>query len=211
MRQAKDGRAVDRAAVLRLLERRRRLGRQVTAALPVVTVAPDVSTADAQAAAATALAPGSSGPLALTHGGHTWTIQPAGSRPVSRLRAAERHPRLRVTFDSPVTRGYFDFITQQVGKPGKNASFTVSANGRHVKIRRGTSGYGVVPPPTIANMEAAAAAAGHRAVAVFGKAPPTLSYADAKAMDITRRIGTYTTSVAGTANRLTTWGWARRC
>ena len=33
-----------------------------------------------------------------------------------------------------------------------------------------------------------------------------LSYSDATAMDITRRIGTYTTSVAGTSNRLTNVG-----
>ncbi len=111
-------------------------------------------------------------------------------------------PRLRVTFDSPVTRGYFDFITRQVGKPGKNATFTATAGGRRVRIRRGTPGYGVVPAATIANMNAAAASGRHTAAAVFGKAPPTLSYSEAKAMDITRRIGTYTTSVAGTTNRL---------
>jgi vancomycin resistance protein YoaR len=65
-----------------------------------------------------------------------------------------------------------------------------------------------VPAATIANMNAAAAASGGRRIAqaVFGKAPPSLSYADAKAMHITSRIGTYTTAVAGTANRLTNVG-----
>jgi vancomycin resistance protein YoaR len=206
VRQARNGRAVDRAAVLRLFESAVVSGHHVTAALPVITVAPQVSTADARTAAATALA-WLTGPLALTHGGHTWTISRQDLGQYLAFVPQKGSPRLRVTFDSPVTRGYFDFITQQVGKPGKNASFTTSANGRHVKVRSGTSGYGVVPRPTIANMEAAAAADGRRrAVAVFGKAPPVLSYADARAMDITRRIGTYTTSVAGTSNRLTNVG-----
>ena len=200
--QAKDGRAVDRAAVLRLLAAAVISGRDVTAALPVATVAPDVSTADAQTAAATARA-WLLGPLALTHGGHTWTIARQDLGQYLAFVPQSGKPRLRVTFDSPVTRGYFDFITQQVGKPGRNATFTLAAGGKRVKVRRGTPGYGVVPGPTIANMEAAAASGGARtAAAVFGKAPPTLSYSDAKSMRITSRIGTYTTSVAGTANRL---------
>ncbi len=78
VRQAKDGRAVDRAAVLRLLGAAVISGDRVTAALPVVAVTPDVSTADAQAAAATARA-WLSGSLALTHGGHAWTIRSRSS------------------------------------------------------------------------------------------------------------------------------------
>lgn len=206
VREAHDGRAIDRAAVMSLFKRAVISGDHLTAALPVVRVVPEVSTADAQAAAATART-WLSGPLALTHAGHSWTI---GRQDLGQYLAFEPRkaaPRLIVTFDSPVTRGYFDFITQQVGKPGKNASFTTSANGRHVTIRKGASGFGVVPLPTIANMNAAAAAGGARtAVAVFGKAPPVLSYSDATAMGITRRIGTYTTSVAGTSNRLTNVG-----
>ena len=109
---AKDGRAVDRAAVLRLLGAAVISGRHVTAALPVVTVTPDVSTADAQVAAATARA-WLSGPLALTHGGHTWTIQRQELGQYLAFVPQNAKPRLRVTFDSPVTRGYFDFITQR--------------------------------------------------------------------------------------------------
>ena len=204
---SKDGRAVDRAAVLRLLGAAVISGRHVTAALPVVIVTPDVSTADAQVAAATARA-WLSGPLALTHGGHTWTIKRQELGQYLAFVPQNATPRLRVTFDSPVTRGYFDFITQRLGKPGKNATFTLAAGGKRVKIKRGTWGYGVVPAATIANMNAAAAASGGRRIAqaVFGKAPPSLSYADAKAMHITSRIGTYTTAVAGTANRLTNVG-----
>jgi vancomycin resistance protein YoaR len=205
VRQAKDGRAVDRAAVLRLLSSAVISGDHVTTALPVVTVAPDISTADAQAAAATART-WLSGSLALTHGGHTWTIRQQELGQYLAFVPQSGTPRLRVTFDSPVTRGYFDFITRQVGKPGKDASFTVTASGRRVKIKRGSSGYGVVPAATIANMEAAAASGRRTAAAVFGKAPPTLSYSEAKSMNITRRIGTYTTSVAGTTNRLNNVG-----
>ena len=204
--EARDGRAIDRAAILSLFERAVVSGDHVKAALPVLTVVPEVSTADAQAAVATART-WLSGPLALTHGGHTWTINRQDLGQYLAFEPQKARPHLRVTFDSPVTRGYFDFITQQVGKPGKNATFVLSANGKHVKIENGRSGYGVVPVPTIANMNAAAAGGGSRtATAVFGKAPPTLSYSDAKALDITRRIGTYTTSVAGTSNRLTNVG-----
>ena len=202
---AKNGRAVDRAAVLRLLGAAVIAGRHVAAALPVVTVTPDISTADAQLAAATART-WLAGPLALTHGGHTWTIRQQDLGQYLAFVPQNAKPRLRVTFDSPVTLGYFDFITQRVGRPGKNASFTVTAGGKRVKIKRGTWGYGVVPAATIANMNAAAAGGGRTAEAVFGKAPPTLSYSEAKAMSITTRIGTYTTAVAGTANRLTNVG-----
>ena len=206
VREAKNGRAVDHAAIVRLLAAAAISGRHVSATLPVVTVTPDVSTADAQQAAATASA-WLSGALSITHGARTWTI---GRQDLGQYLAfvpQSGAPRLRVTFDSPVTRGYFDFITQQVGKPGKDATFTASANGRHVKIKHGTPGYGVVPKATIANMNAAAAGGGRRvAQAVFGTAPPTLSDSEAKAMHITSRIGTYTTGVAGTSNRLTNVG-----
>ncbi len=203
VRTARNGRAVERAAVVRLLAGAALSGRQVTAALPVVTVAPVVSTADAQKAAATATT-WLAGPLRLAHAGHTWTI---GRQDLGQYLAfvhLSSEPHLRVTFDSPVTRGYFDFITQQVGKPGRNATFTTTAGGLHVRIKHGSPGYGVVPKATIANMDAAAAAGGGRvAQAVFGKAPPTLSDTEARALHISTRIGTYTTSVAGTSNRLT--------
>jgi len=204
---ARNGRAVDHAAVLRLVGAAVISGHHVTAALPVVVVTPDISTADAQTAAATART-WLSGPLALTHGGHTWTIARQDLGQYLAFEPQNAKPRLRVTFDSPVTLGYFDFITQQVGTPGKDATFTVAPGGKRVKIKRGTSGYGVVPTPTIANMNAAAATSGGRriAAAVFGKAPPSLGFSQAKAMQITTRIGTYTTSVAGTANRLTNVG-----
>ena len=201
VREAKDGREVDYAAVLRLLSAAVLAGRHDHVSLPVVTVAPAVSTADAQAAARTAVS-WLAGPLSLTHGGHTWTITRQDLGQYLAFVHTKSSPHLRVTFDSPVTQGYFDYITQQAGKPGKDASFVVSANGRHVHVKRGTPSYGVVPAPTIANMEAAAAGGDRTAQAVFGKAPAELSYADATAMDITARIGTYTTSVAGTTNRL---------
>ena len=201
VRDAEDGRKVDGAALLRLLTAAVLAGSHDRVALPVVTVAPAVSTADAQSAAKTA-ASWLAGPLSLTHGGHTWTISRQDLGQYLAFVRAKESPHLHVTFDSPVTRGYFDFITQQAGKPGRDASFVVSGNGRHVHVRRGTPSYGVVPAATIANMEAAAAGGDRTAQAVFGKAPAELSYADARAMDITTRIGTYTTGVAGTTNRL---------
>jgi vancomycin resistance protein YoaR len=202
VRAARDGRVVERAAIVRLLAAAALSGRQVTAALPVATVAPIVSTADAQKAAATATT-WLTRPLALAHGGHTWTISRQDLGQYLAFVHQSREPRLRVTFDSPITRGYFDFITQQVGKPGKNATFTTTAGGRHVHIKHGSPGYGVVPKATIANMNTAAAGGSRVAQAVFGTAPPTLSDTEALALHISTRIGTYTTSVAGTSNRLT--------
>jgi vancomycin resistance protein YoaR len=202
VRAARNGRAVERAAIVRLLAAAALSGRQVTTALPVATVSPIVSTADAQKAAATATT-WLAGPLALAHGGHTWTISRQDLGQYLAFVHQSREPHLRVTFDSPVTRGYFDFITRQVGKPGKNATFTTTAGGRHVRIKHGSPGYGVVPQATIANMDAAAASGSRVAQAIFGKAPPTLSDAEALALHISTRIGTYTTSVAGTSNRLT--------
>ena len=202
VRAARDGRTIDRAAVLSLLSAALLSQSHASVALPVVTVSPAVSTADAQAAAVTARG-WLSGPLALTHAGHTWTIARQDLGQYLSFVHQRGAPRLRVTFDSPVTRGWFDYITKQVGRPGKNATFTVTNGGKRVWVKPGTSGYGVVPGPTIANMNAAAAGTGSRsATAVFGQAPPSLSYADAKALRINTRIGTYTTSVAGTTNRL---------
>ncbi len=200
--EAKDGRAVDRAAVLGLLDAALLSQTNASAALPVETIDPSVSTADAQTAAASARS-WLSGPLSLTHGGHTWTIARQDLGQYLSFARQQASPHLRPTFDSPVTRGWFDYITRQVGRPGKDASFTVTNGGKRVWVKQGTAGYGVVPGPTIANMNAAAAGTGSRsATAVFGQAPPSLSYADAKALRITTRIGTYTTSVAGTTNRL---------
>ncbi len=199
---AKDGRAVDRAAVLGLLDAALLAQTHASVALPVTTISPSVSTSDAKAAAATAR-DWLSGPLSLTHAGHTWTISRQDLGQYLAFVRQQGSPHLRVTFDSPVTRGYFSYITAQVGQPGRNATFTLSSGGKRVWVKPGTTGYGVVPGPTIANMDAAAAGGGSRvAAAVFGKAPPALSYADAKALRITTRIGTYTTGVAGTTNRL---------
>jgi vancomycin resistance protein YoaR len=203
VREAKDGRAVDQAAIVRLLSGAALAGRTVSTALPVLTLSPEVSTDDARTAAATART-WLAGSLSITHGSHTWAIRRQELGQYLSFVREKGEPRLRPTFDSPVTRGYFDYITQRVGKPGKDATFTTTSNGKRVRVKHGTSGYGVVPKATIANMNAAAAAGGSRvAQAVFGTAPPILSDSDAKAMHITTRIGTYTTSVAGTSNRLT--------
>jgi vancomycin resistance protein YoaR len=205
VRQAKDGRAVGRAAVLRLLGRAVVTGDHLKAGLPVVTVTPSLSTADAQAAAGTART-WLAGPLTLTYQGHSWTVARKDLGQYVAFVAQDSAPHLRVTFDSPVTRGWFDYITAQAGKPGRDASFRIQ--GARVKVKAGTYGFGVMPRRTIANMEAAALRSGstRTAAAVFGKAPPSLSFADAKAMQITRRIAAYTTGVSGEPNRLSNVG-----
>jgi vancomycin resistance protein YoaR len=204
VRKAKDGRAIDRAAVLRLLSRAVVTGDHLHASLPVKIVVPVVSTADAESAAATARS-WLVGPLTLTYGSDAWTIAAGDLGQYVAFVPRDSAPRLRVTFDSPVTRGWFDYITAQAGKPGKDSKFAI--NGTHVKVKPGTWGFGVVPGRTIANMEAAVTSGKARtAAAIFGKAPPTLTYADAKAMRITRRIATYTTGVSGDPNRLSNVG-----
>ncbi|HMK93364.1 MAG TPA: VanW family protein [Thermoleophilia bacterium] len=204
VRAAKDGRAVDRAAVLRLVGAAAVGGTHVTTALPTVVVKPVVSTAQAQSAADTART-WLSGPLRLTWQGHSWDLSAKElGQFMTFVSSTGDDPEFRATLDSPVTRGWFDYVTARVGRPGKDASFKVSRNGRHVKVKAGAPGYGVVPRKTIANMEAAAAKTGSArvAAAVFGRAPAELSYAEAAAMHITRRIATYTTGVSGTTNRL---------
>ncbi len=201
VRPAKDGRVIDVAAVRRALTQAALSGDEVTVKLPLVTATPAVATADAQTAAATARA-WLAGPLTLVYQDHTYTLPPDELGQYLAFVPQEGSPRLKVTFDSPVTQGYFDYITAQIGKPGKDAQFVV--HGAKVSIEPGKAGWGVVPAKTIERMNAAASggASGRSVQIVVGKAPPELSAAEARALHITRQIGTYTTSVAGTTNRL---------
>ena len=203
VKQAKEGLQVDREALNAMLVRAT-LGREtVQGDLPVRQVAPTVSTADAQAAAEQArLYLG--GPLTLKYKDHEFTLGQDELGQYLTFVAQTESPRLKATFASPVTNGYFDYITAQIGRPGQDASFKVVSGGARVKVVPGTGGHGVVEKPTIANMEAAALKQGDARVAeiVIGKALPAMTLAEAKALDITKRIATYTTGVAGTTNRL---------
>jgi vancomycin resistance protein YoaR len=71
-------------------------------------------------------------------------------------------------------------------------------------VIRGKPGVGVAKKLTVRNIESAAQQSGgaRTAALVIGKSEPELTYEEAKALKITRRIGTYTTSVSGTPGRL---------
>ena len=200
---ARDGVKVDRDAVDLLLSRAALSGETVTSDVPTRKVAPAVSTAEAKVAAEQARS-FLGGPLTLKYKDHEFTIDQGELGQYLAFVAQKDGPKLKATFHSPVTNGYFDYITSQIGKPGKDASFVEIAGGKRVKVVPGSIGHGVVEAPTVANMEAAALKEGDQRVAqiVFGKAKPALSYAEAKQLGITTRVGTYTTGVSGTANRL---------
>ena len=203
VKQAKDGLQVDREALGAMLVRAARECATVKGDLPVRQVAPSVSTEEAQAAAEQAREY-LGGPLTLKYKDHEFTLgQDELGQYLTFVTQAES-PRLKATFASPVTNGYFDYITSQIGKPGQDASFKVVSGGARVRVVPGTIGHGVVEKPTVANMEAAALKEGDARVAeiVFGKALPAMSLAEAKALGISKRIATYTTGVAGTTNRL---------
>ena len=203
VRDARDGLKIDREALNALLVSATLSGGKVSADLPVYTAAPLVSTADAQAAAEQArrlLA----GPLTLKHKSREFTLGKDELGQYLAFVPQESEPRLKATFASPVTNGYFDYITSQIGKPGQDAGWKVVAGGNKLRVVPGTVGHGVVEKPTIANMEAAAleSGAGRVAQIVVGQAKPALTLQEAKDLEITTRIATYTTGVAGTTNRL---------
>jgi len=206
---ARNGRAVDHAAVLRLV------GAAVISATTsrrrcVVVVTPDISTADAQTAAATART-WLSGPLALTHGGHTWTIAgrtSASTLPSSPRRQAAPARDLRLAGHAGLLR-----LHHPAGRHARQRrDLHGGPGGKRVKIKRGTSGTASCHPDDRQ----------HECGGRHERRPPhrrrrlwqsaaVARLLQAKAMQITTRIGTYTTSVAGTANRLTNVGWDPRC
>ena len=200
VKASREGLALDRAAVERQLATAFVEGGTVTGKLPVSTARPAVSTADARAAADQAAA-FLTGPLTLTYKDRSWVI-PADKLAGYLAFVPGDSPKLRATFASPTMEGYFRFITAQIGVPAKDASFKIVGN--RVRVVRGKPGVGVAEKLTVRNIEAAAQQSGsaRTAALVIGKARPELTYEKAKALKITRRIGTYTTSVSGSSGRL---------
>jgi vancomycin resistance protein YoaR/membrane protein implicated in regulation of membrane protease activity len=200
---AREGLAIDREALEALFVHATLDGTTIKEDLPVDVVEPAVSTDEARAAAEQArgfLA----GDLTLKREDKTVTITRDELGQYLAFVQRQDEPHFRATFASRITEGYFDYITEQIGDPGKDASFKIVGGGRRVKVVEGTIGYGVVFKKTVANMEAAAREQGDARVAeiVMGKARPARSVDEAEAMGITTRIATYTTGVSGTTNRL---------
>lgn len=200
VRAARTGVALDRGAGERLLVRAALTGHSVSRSLPIVAEKPHVSTAAARSAAAQAriyLA----GPLALTYGAKKWRLTTTDLASYLTF-VPQPDGVLKPVFDSAVLHGFFTYVSRQIGRPAQDASFRVS--GTHVRVVPGKPGEGVAQKATERTMAAAAAQTGADRVAriVFGKTKPALTYAAAKAMHITSRIGTYTTSVSGTPGRL---------
>ena len=98
---------------------------------------------------------------------------PVRSRPVPRLRPCAVDPRPAVTVHSPVTHGYFDFLSQKAGKTSaRTLSFVV--DGR----RAGTCTSVHGTPATALSRRARSptwrqAVDGSRRAAVLAEAPPT--------------------------------------
>jgi vancomycin resistance protein YoaR len=200
VRPSQQGLALDRKTLKRRLSVVYVRGGTITSVLPVFTAQPEISTADAHAAADLAAAY-LNGPLTLTYKDRSWTI-PADKLAGYLAFVPGRSIKLRATFDSPTMRGYFRFITEQIGKPAKDASFRIV--GKRVRVVPGRLGIGPAERPTVRNIEAAALKTGtaRSAALVIGRTKPELTYKKAKALKITKRIGTYTTSVSGTPGRL---------
>jgi len=201
VKAARAGVALDRVAVERLLARAIITRRTVTGPLPIVTDKPAVTTSAARAAADQARAY-LAGPITLTYKGRKWRLTTNDLASYLTFVPQGGASGLKATFGSPVMRGCFAYLTGQIGTPARDAGFRVS--GTHVHVVPGKPGQGVAEKATVRNIEQAAlrSGSGRTAAIVFGKTKPELTYAEAKAMHITTRIGTYTTSVAGTLGRL---------
>ena len=183
-----------RATVLAALARFDR----VRVALPVETDEPAVGR-DALVPVAAQVRTALSAPVRLTYRGGGWTIRPGELAPLLRLPADGRR-ELQVG-GRPAAR-YFANLASGAHRAPQSADFAVDANGT-VRVVPAHPGRELDVEATEKGLLRAAVRPGIRAAPlVIAKIEPTLTTAEARGMRVERRLASYTTYYAGTADRI---------
>jgi vancomycin resistance protein YoaR len=196
---AKTGRALqDSSAGAAIVQALAGFDRSRAVALPVTLDRPTVTAADLAPAVAqlhTAL----SRPIRMSLGRSSWLLT-AGQ--LSTLIALPHGGTSKLAIGGPAADGYFKRLARGIGRPPRNASFAVAASGR-VSVVPARPGRVIAVAATRRNILAAALSTTDRDahVVVTTKAAGR-STAQARAMGITTRIGSYETIYGGDPNRI---------
>jgi vancomycin resistance protein YoaR len=166
--------------------------------LPVTVDRPSVSAADLTPVAAqvrTAL----SGRIRMSLGRSSWWL-PAGQ--LAALLALPRGGTSALAIGGPAADGYFKRLAQGIGRPPRDATFSVLASGR-LALVPSRPGRVISVEATRRNILAAALSTTNRSARVIvGTQPAKRTTAQARAMGITTRISSYETIYGGDPNRI---------
>jgi vancomycin resistance protein YoaR len=195
----RDGQRLDREAAAEVVVRAlASLERRGAAALPIAVAAPRV-TAPMLAEPARRARLALSRPVVLRGLGRSWTLSRAR---IAKLLVLPRDGRTTLAFTGPAAAAYFEALDRLVGKPPRSATFDVSGDSvRVVPSRHGTTLD--VPRSARALLRAATSPVDRRARLVIVRAAPGRTTDEALAMGIDRRLSSYKTYNAGTADRIT--------
>jgi vancomycin resistance protein YoaR len=138
-------------------------------------------------------------PVVLRGDARSWRIPP---RRIAELLALPRDGATKLAIAGPKADAYFRALSERVGKPPVDASFSVS--GETVGIVPSRDGIELdVPRTARALLRAAISPTRRVATLAVVTAAPEITTAEAQAMGITRRMAVYKTWNSGTADRIT--------
>jgi vancomycin resistance protein YoaR len=194
------GRRLEREAaaevVVRALGSVQRSGGAVP--LPVRVTEPEVSAAMLAPAARRARV-AVSAPVVLRGDARSWRLPRTR---IATLLSLPRDGATRLAIGGPAADDYFRALSTRVGKEPADAYFAVSGDSvRVVPSRAGTELDVVLTARAL--LRAASSPTNRQARLVVARAEPELTTADARAMGIDRRMGSYLTYYSGTYDRIT--------
>ena len=187
-----DGRGVDTAGAVDALRDAFGTLPRRDVALPLRTLPPRWSDAQARGAADDATRTLLAAPVSVTLGGASTTLAP--DQLASVLRSAPDDTSYAFTTDKDAALALLRPRFTGVGEPPVDAAFTV-VNGK-VQITPARSGVGCCGDDTAGLLDRAMAASDPAARLVTlpeGRVPPAVTEADLKAMNVTTLLGTFTT------------------
>jgi vancomycin resistance protein YoaR len=166
--------------------------------LPVVTSSPPV-TAEMLRPVARRARIAVSAPVVLRGDGRSWRIP---RWRIAELLSLPSNGGTKLAIAGPGADAYFRSLSQRVGKPPVDASFSVS--GETVGIVPSRDGTELDVPRTARALLRAAISPTNRVAALaIVTAAPEITTADARAMGVTRRMSVYKTYNSGTTDRIT--------
>jgi vancomycin resistance protein YoaR len=166
--------------------------------LPVAATAPPVTAAMLDPVASRARV-ALSAPVVLKGAGRRWRLSRAQ---VASLLALPRDGSRRLAVAGPDAAAYFGALGRLVGKPARDASWTVS--GESIRLVPSREGTGLnVPRSAAALLRAATSSTNRVATLSIARAVPGRSTKEAMAMGIDRRLSAYKTFNSGTTDRIT--------
>jgi vancomycin resistance protein YoaR len=140
-----------------------------------------------------------SAPVTLAIGGSRWHIS---RLKLARMLVLQQDGRDKLQLGGSVANAYFARLDHKLGRPPRNASFSVTGDGKVVVVPA-EHGVGIDVPRTAAALVNAAKRVDNRvAQLAVAHLQPARTTADARAMGISGLVGSYETFYGGIANRI---------